>query len=86
MTIIQISMTVRVLIVMHHYGTVHIGAMLNKKHPEEYANDKATWIQLFKDYTAMGMDSKASMTVISELFNHTPDEIEDFLRENGVIE
>ncbi len=32
---------------------------VEQEHPEEYANDKATWIQLFKDYTAMGMDSKA---------------------------
>jgi uncharacterized C2H2 Zn-finger protein len=59
---------------------------VEQEHPDEYATDKATWIQLFKDYTAMGMDQKASLTVISELFNQKPYEIEEFLRENGAID
>ena len=59
---------------------------IETEHPDEYANDKSSWIQLFKDYTAMGMDAKNSIQVICELFNQTPDDIEDFLKSNGILE
>jgi uncharacterized C2H2 Zn-finger protein len=56
---------------------------LQKVHPEEYANDKKTWIQLFKDYTSMGMNQHSTITVISEIFNKDYETIKAFLKKNG---
>ena len=52
---------------------------VQKEHSERYAQ-KETWVQLYKDYKAAGMDETISITVISELFNATPDEIKSFLK------
>jgi hypothetical protein len=57
---------------------------VQKKHPDKYAQ-KETWIKLFQDYTAVGMDTETSLKVISELFNATEDEIESFLKNEKVI-
>ncbi len=55
---------------------------IESDHPTEYQSDKATWIQLYKDYIAMGMDKEISIKVISELFNQTDKDILDFLKAN----
>jgi len=57
---------------------------ISTEDPEEYAA-KETWVQLYKDYAGMGMDSMVCFIVISELFNSTPDEVESFLKEQGVL-
>ena len=57
---------------------------IQKLHPEKYAA-KETWISLYKDYKAAGMDQTISITVISELFNATQDEIKSFLKNAKVL-
>ena len=57
----------------------------SEMHPKEYATDKQTWIQLYKDYTGMGMNQNTTITVISEIFNKDEDTIKSFLKKNGVI-
>ena len=37
---------------------------VQSEHPEEYARNE-TWIQLYKDYTSMGMDQAMSLMVIA---------------------
>ena len=59
---------------------------VEQEHPSEYASDRSTWIQLFKDYSSMGMDSELCIQVICDLFNQTKDLIRDFLKENKIIE
>ncbi len=56
---------------------------IEKEHPEEYASDRKTWIQLFKDYVSMGMDKNLSLQVIAEIFNKEPEEIGAFLKSHG---
>lgn len=58
---------------------------IQEVHPKEFENDTATWIQLFNDYSAMGMNSQVSLQVIAEIFNKSPKIIEDFLKKKGVI-
>ena len=58
---------------------------IQANHPDEYTAKK-TWIQLYKDYSGMGMDKAICLMVIGELFNAEPDEIESFLKGEGVIE
>jgi hypothetical protein len=57
---------------------------VQSQHGEEYAA-KETWIQLYKDYAGMGMDSMVCFIVISELFNATPEEVESFLKGAGAL-
>ncbi len=54
------------------------------EHAEEYARNE-TWIQLYKDYTSMGMDSAMSLMVIAELFNQSQADVESYLKENNVL-
>ena len=58
---------------------------IETKHPKEYASDKNTWLQLFEDYTAMGMDKDSSITVIGQIFNREPTTIKVFLKKSGKI-
>ncbi len=57
-------------------------AHVQAEHPEKYSQ-KETWIKLFQDYKKMGMGDEISITVISELFNATMEEVESFLRNAG---
>jgi hypothetical protein len=54
------------------------------EHPEEYARNE-TWIQLYKDYTSMGMDSAMSLMVIAELFNHSIDDVKGYLADQNIL-
>jgi len=58
---------------------------IESEHPEEYLNDQATWIQLYKDYLGMGMDQDLCVKVISELFNQSEKDILDFLKDQNII-
>jgi hypothetical protein len=58
---------------------------IQEAHPAEYESDKNTWIQLFKDYTGMGMGKDITLNVISEIFNKPTDLIEAYLKLNKVI-
>ena len=58
---------------------------IEKEHPEEYASDRKTWIQLYKDYTSMGMDMEKSLQVISEIFNKDTEEIKAFLKKHDEL-
>ena len=53
-------------------------AHVQAEHPEKYSQ-KETWIKLYEDYKKMGMGDEISITVISELFNATTEEVESFL-------
>lgn len=55
-----------------------------KEHPNKYAQ-KETWIKLYQDYRKLGMDEYISLTVISELFNATTEEIKSFLKNAKVL-
>ncbi|MFX0186165.1 MAG: hypothetical protein ACFE8A_00365 [Candidatus Hodarchaeota archaeon] len=57
---------------------------IQSKHPAEYAKNE-TWIQLYKDYTSMGMDQSMSLMVISELFNQSIKDVKSYLKENGIL-
>lgn len=57
---------------------------IQSNHPAEYAKNE-TWIQLYKDYTSMGMDQSMSLMVISELFNQSIDDVKDYLKENDIL-
>ena len=65
---------------LHHPYWQHV----QSEHPSEYARNE-TWIQLYKDYTSMGMDQAMSLMVIAELFNHAIDDVKTYLKENNVI-
>ncbi|MHA1522237.1 MAG: hypothetical protein ACTSRK_18845 [Promethearchaeota archaeon] len=56
---------------------------VEKSHPKEYANDQMTWVQLFQDYTSMGMNQFTTITVISEIFNKDFDVVKSFLKKQG---
>jgi len=58
---------------------------LQKKHTKEYHENKTTWIQLYKDYTAMGMSMDMSLKVISELFNVSEKEIKSLLKKQKIL-
>ena len=58
---------------------------IQEEHPKEFENDTSTWIQLFKDYSQMGMNKEVSIQVIAEIFNKTPKFIESFLKEKKVL-
>ena len=58
---------------------------IEREHGEEYATDKATWIQLFKDYTSAGMDKDKSIEIICEIFNKKESEIVEFLQTHGEL-
>ena len=57
---------------------------VQKEHPEKYTQ-KETWVKLFEDYTKLGMDEDISLTVISELFNATKEEIKSFLKDKKAL-
>jgi len=57
---------------------------IQAEHPDRYTK-KETWIKLYQDYTKLGMEKDISLTVISELFNATIEEIESFLKSNKVL-
>lgn len=59
-------------------------AHVQENHPEEYKK-KQTWIQLYEDYSGMGMDEAVSLQVIGELFNVDPEEVKFFLEQNKII-
>ncbi len=59
-------------------------AHIQKEHPEKYTQ-KETWVKLYEDYTKLGMDEDISLTVISELFNATTEEIKSFLKSRKVL-
>ena len=63
----------------HHYW-VHV----QDKHADKYAQ-KETWIKLYEDYRKLGMQEDISLTVISELFNATIEEVKSFLRNAKVL-
>ena len=65
----------------HHPYWKHI----QEQHPKEFESDTGTWIQLYKDYSAMGMNKEVSLQVIAEIFNKTPKYIESFLKDKGVL-
>jgi uncharacterized C2H2 Zn-finger protein len=58
---------------------------IEQEHNEQYNTDKNTWIQLFKDYSAMGMDPNTCVQVIAELFNQSSDFIMEFLKDHKVL-
>ena len=58
---------------------------IQEEHPKEYESDTSTWIQLYKDYSAMGMNKNVSIIVIAEIFNKETHIIEDFLKKKGVL-
>lgn len=55
-----------------------------RDHKKQY-EQKETWIKLFKDYKGVGMPAEKCITVISELFNATENEISSFLRSKKVL-
>ncbi|MFX1259183.1 MAG: hypothetical protein ACFFAN_15120 [Promethearchaeota archaeon] len=57
---------------------------IQKNHPEEYAKNE-TWIQLYKDYSSMGMEESMSLLVISELFNVNQDDVRSYLKKNNIL-
>ena len=58
---------------------------IQEVHPNEFENDTSTWIQLYKDYSLMGMNRSVSLQVIAEIFNKDPKFIESFLKKKGVL-
>ena len=58
---------------------------IEKQHKEEYESDQQTWIQLYKDYTSMGMEQDKSLQVISEIFNKDPETIKEFLAKHHAL-
>lgn len=67
-------------ILLYHPYWQHV----QSEHPEEYARNE-TWIQLYKDYTSMGMDQAMSLMVIAELFNHSIDDVKGYLDEQNIL-
>ena len=65
---------------LEHPYWVHV----QSNHPAEYAKNE-TWIQLYKDYTSMGMDQNMSIMVISELFNASEEDVKGYLKENDIL-
>ncbi|MFX1414939.1 MAG: hypothetical protein ACFFA2_14055 [Promethearchaeota archaeon] len=63
-----------------HPYWIHIQA----EHQDKYSQ-KQTWIKLYEDYRKLGMDQDISLTVISELFNATTEEVKSFLRNAKVL-
>ena len=59
-------------------------AHVQAEHPDKYSQ-KETWIKLFQDYKKMGMGDEISITVISELFNATMEEIKSFLKNDKIL-
>jgi len=59
-------------------------AHVQAEHPDKYSQ-KETWIKLFQDYKKMGMGDEISITVISELFNATMEEIKSFLKNAKIL-
>ncbi len=57
---------------------------IQESHPEKYTQ-KETWVKLYQDYRKLGMDEEISLTVISELFNSTIDEIKSFLKNKNAL-
>lgn len=57
---------------------------ISLKHADKYAQ-KETWVKLYQDYRKLGMDENISLTVISELFNSTIDEIKSFLKNKNAL-
>jgi len=57
---------------------------IQKEHPDKYSQ-KETWINLYQDYSSLGMDDNTSLMVISELFNATTEEVKSFLKNAKVI-
>lgn len=55
------------------------------EHPKKFEEDRATWVQLYKDYREMGMTDQISITAICELFNKSEEEVRNFLKHKGLI-
>ncbi|MGQ4873096.1 MAG: hypothetical protein ACP6IY_03385 [Promethearchaeia archaeon] len=57
---------------------------IQKEHPEEY-EQKEMWVSLYKDYKNIGMAEEMCITIISELYNVTKEEVISFLKEKKVL-
>ena len=57
---------------------------VQSQHPGEYAKNE-TWIQLYKDYTSMGMSQEMSLMVISELFNQPINDVKEYLEKTDSL-
>ncbi|MCP4764470.1 MAG: hypothetical protein GY870_22030 [archaeon] len=58
---------------------------IQNNHPKEFETNKETWIQLFKDYSSMGMQANISILAICELFNRSEEEVKAFLKHEKLI-
>jgi hypothetical protein len=66
--------------ILHHPYWQHV----QSQHPNEYAKNE-TWIQLYKDYTSMGMSQEMSLMVISELFNQPMNDVKEYLEKTDSL-
>ena len=57
---------------------------IQKHHSAEYEKNE-TWIQLYRDYSSMGMEKSMCLMVISELFNVSQDDVESYLKKNKIL-
>ncbi len=57
---------------------------IQASHADKYTQ-KETWVKLYQDYRKLGMDEEISLTVISELFNATTEEIKSFLKDKKAL-
>ena len=58
---------------------------IEEMHNEEYHSDKNTWIQLYKDYSALGMNRDVCIQVISQIFNRDEKIILSFLKKSKIV-
>ena len=66
--------------ILYHPYWQHV----QSQHPSEYAKNE-TWIQLYKDYTSMGMSQELSLMVISELFNQPINDVKEYLEKTDSL-
>ena len=59
-------------------------AHVQANHPDEYEKH-TTWVNLYKDYSSMGMDKNICLMVISELFNVSPETVESYLKDMEIL-
>ena len=57
---------------------------IQRKHSAEYEKNE-TWIQLYKDYSSMGMEKSMCLMVISELFNVSQNDVESYLKKRKIL-
>jgi len=66
--------------ILYHPYWQHV----QEKHPVEYEQNE-TWVQLYKDYSSMGMDKSMCLMVISELFNAPQTDVESYLKKRKAL-